>query len=77
MLGSEGVKADDGISERSCCPYMLPGESGQTRLWELAKSQRIASSLVGWRRGNLLHSGVIGVLTGLTRTLSRWIFDVA
>ena len=25
----------------------------------------------------LLQSGVIGVLTGLTRTLSRWIYDVA
>ena len=37
MLGSKGTKAVDGISERSCCPYMLPGESGQARLWKISK----------------------------------------
>ena len=37
MLGSKCVKTVDGVSERSCCPYMLPGESGQARLWKVSK----------------------------------------
>ena len=36
MLGSKSVEAADGISKRSSCPYMLPGKSGQTRLWEIS-----------------------------------------
>ena len=37
MLGSKCVKAGDGISERSCCPYVLPGDSGQARLGKIRK----------------------------------------
>lgn len=36
MLGSKCVKAVDGVSERPCCPYMLPGESGEARLWKIS-----------------------------------------
>ena len=47
MLGSKGVKAGDGISERSCCAYMLPGESGQARLWTVSRGTRDSIEFAG------------------------------
>ena len=49
MLGSKCVKAVDGISEGACCPYMLPGESGQARLWKISKEATDSIKLGGGR----------------------------
>ena len=46
MLRSKGVKAGDGISECSCCPYMLPGKSSQACLWKISKEA--ALSTIWW-----------------------------
>ena len=43
MLGGKGVKSDDGISKRSCCSDVFPGESGQARLGYI--SREVAESL--------------------------------
>lgn len=74
---SEGVEAVDGIAESACRAHMFPGESSQAR-YGLKKNdlgQPLASQHRCTKTANLLQRGVMGVLTGLTRTLSRWSYN--
>lgn len=76
MLRGKGIKAVDGISESTRITNMLPCQSSQTG----CKTIRLANThIIGSRMAkksvkeefDLLQRGVIGVLIGLTRTLSR------
>lgn len=79
MLGGEGVKAIDSVPEGTSVTNVLPSQGCQACYW----TQSGQRCVVGAERGrgrraklelsaeaNLLHRGVMGVLTGLTRTLS-------
>jgi hypothetical protein len=62
------VEAVDGVAERACIADVLPGEGGKAgcgmcEWWDWWCWSYLWSFL--------LHRGVMGVLTGLTRTLSR------
>ena len=50
---------------------MLPGKGGQARLWSISNEAARTTNFGGMDGLHLLQSGVMGVLTGLTRTLSR------
>lgn len=70
VLLSKRVEAVDGVPKGSCRADMLPGQSRQTRYIPSAiDSSGQAISIDG--SSDLLQRGVMGVLTGLTRTLSR------
>jgi hypothetical protein len=89
MFGGERIKAVDCVAEGSCIADMLPSERCQAccrtmavskcleTILESARSSVEAADLMErfvWFIRYLLHNGVIGVLMGLTRTLSRWSF---
>jgi hypothetical protein len=67
MLLGKGIKPVDGVPKSSCVPHMLPRESGQARYAVLLTIDGSG----GNGSDHLLHRGVMGVLTGLTRILSR------
>ena len=89
MFGGKRIEAVDGVAEGSCIANMLPSERCQAccRIMEVSKcletilesarssveAADVIDRLVCFIR-HLLHNGVIGVLMGLTRTLSRWSF---
>lgn len=75
----KGIESGDGVAEGTCGADVLPCESRQTRYtdWSVHHNSRVyhpscCSELFGdGGTGSVLQRGVIGVLTGLTRTLSR------
>lgn len=70
----EGIKPVDGIAEGPCIANMLPREGGQARCIQPSAFDHESTRQHGRRRlvrRDLLQRGVMGVLTGLTRTLSR------
>lgn len=73
VLLSKRIKAVDRITECPSCANMFPGERRQACCGIFSRrteeQRRIGRSVVGG--GDSLHNGVIGVLTGLTRMLSR------
>ena len=67
VLLSEGIEAVDGVPEGASIADLVPGQGGQACC-------RYTSANCGagpLEEDNLLHSAVMGVLTGFTRTLSR------
>jgi len=61
------IESIDSISEGAGVPYVFPGERS-----EAGCRRSVSESKETWRSGCfLLQRGVMGVLTGLTKTLSR------
>jgi hypothetical protein len=72
VLLGKGVESSDGIPESTCGADVFPCQGGQTRFNDCQPLiLAIPNTSYGWSKASLLQSGVIGVLTGLTRTLSR------
>jgi hypothetical protein len=92
MFGGKRIEAVDCVPEGSCIANMLPSERCQACCKTIEVSKCLETNLESGRSRvevagfidrfarcirNLLHNGVIGVLMGLTRTLSRWSFIYA
>ena len=74
VLLSELVEAVDGIAERACIANVLPCEGCKAGCTTCQSSCLYSRLLPQRQRLVLLQSGVMGVLTGFTRTLSRCSF---
>ncbi len=88
MLRGERIEPVDCVPERASIADVFPSQRGQAccKKYMLASAQIACVDVRGgycgsgiiffWTgclvRLDLLHNGVIGVLMGLTRTLSRW-----
>lgn len=63
----EGVKPANCITESTCIANVFPREGGETRYTPVSSGTEDSAAYLR----DSLHKGVIGVLTGLTRMLSR------
>lgn len=82
VLGSEGVEAVHGVSEGAGVSHMFPRQGGEARYsWGVHPRSAYQASIFLRRPGpsnqcDSLQRGVMGVLMGLTSTLSRCICQV-
>lgn len=78
VLLGKGTKSLDGVAEGAGVSDLVPGEGGQARCGSIVSGRSVKVKWRAWGVGswdgkaNVLQRAVMGVLTGLTSTLSRW-----